>query len=128
MVYYLSCRFSEILEYAPDMEIDIPKFWAYLGEFVGPVVHHGSVSLHFLKDLSKPLMSTDKAAVLVSEVLHYVCHNQVRKSRHPLVQGKAPALKLIPYWVLDSIKHVWPSAWKILARCNFGDLSNWVSL
>ncbi|XP_064642911.1 eukaryotic translation initiation factor 4 gamma 1-like isoform X3 [Lineus longissimus] len=64
---------NEVLEYAEDMEIDIPKIWAYFGELIGPMVHDGSVPMVFLKDACKPLHGR-KAGVLVAAILHDASH------------------------------------------------------
>ncbi|XP_064599552.1 eukaryotic translation initiation factor 4 gamma 1-like isoform X2 [Liolophura sinensis] len=65
---------GKVLEYAEDMEIDIPKIWTYLGELIGPMVQDGSVPLNFLKQVCDPLKQSNKAGVLVSEVLHDAAH------------------------------------------------------
>ena len=71
------CRLLEILEFAEDMEIDIPKIWTYLGELVGQMIQDGSVPLSFLKQASKPLVASNKAGIFVAEVLHDACHREV---------------------------------------------------
>ncbi|XP_074654497.1 eukaryotic translation initiation factor 4 gamma 1-like isoform X3 [Tubulanus polymorphus] len=62
----------EVLEYAEDMEIDVPKIWEYLGELIGPMVQDGSVPLSFLRDAVKPVQA--KAGHLMSEILHCAGH------------------------------------------------------
>lgn len=66
-----------MLEFAEDMEIDIPKIWKYLGELIGPMVKDGSVPLSFLKSACEPLVQCRKAGVLVAEVLHDASHRLV---------------------------------------------------
>ena len=66
-----------MLEFAEDMEVDIPKIWMYMGELIGPVVQDGSVPLNFLKEAVEPLRRCNKAGVLVAEVLHAAAHNIV---------------------------------------------------
>lgn len=66
-----------MLEFADDMEIDIPKIWKYLGELIGPMIQDGCVPLTFLKDAAVPLIRCNKAGVLVAEVLHNACHSIV---------------------------------------------------
>jgi len=56
-----------ILEIADDMVIDVPKFWQYLGELVGPLVQHAGLS--FLASTVRCLSSTRYATLLVDEVL-----------------------------------------------------------
>ena len=72
-------RLIEILEFAEDMEIDIPKIWKYLGELVGQMIQDGSVPLSFLKQAAKPLVDSpsNKAGIFVAEVLHDACHREV---------------------------------------------------
>jgi len=60
---------NEVLEFAEDMEIDIPKIWSYFGELIGPMVQDSCVPMCFLKDACKPLFGR-KAGVLVAAVLH----------------------------------------------------------
>ena len=67
---YFLHRLSEILEFAEDMEINIPKIWTYLGELIGPMVQDGSVPLNFLKPACQPLKATNRAGELVVEVLN----------------------------------------------------------
>lgn len=41
-------RFSETLELADDMAIDIPHIWLYLAELVTPVLREGGISMREL--------------------------------------------------------------------------------
>ncbi len=60
---------GDVMEFAEDMEIDIPRIWQYLGELMGPMVQEdGSVPLHFLHTAVRPL--SVKAGKLLAEVLH----------------------------------------------------------
>ncbi|CAH1774611.1 unnamed protein product [Owenia fusiformis] len=61
---------QEILEFADDMEIDIPKIWNYLAELIGPMIQDSSVPLLFLKDAFQPLLRCNKAGKLAAAVLH----------------------------------------------------------
>ena len=63
-------RLNEILVCAEDMEIDIPMIWKYLGELIGLMVQDESVPLNFLKEACEPLIASDKAKILVAEILH----------------------------------------------------------
>ncbi|XP_041377348.1 eukaryotic translation initiation factor 4 gamma 1-like [Gigantopelta aegis] len=63
---------TEILQFAEDKEIDIPKIWKYLGELIGPMIQDGSVPLSFLQQACKPLIENNKAGILVAEILHDV--------------------------------------------------------
>lgn len=70
-------RLVEVLEYAEDLEIDIPKIWQYYGEIISPMIQDGSVPLSFLKEASKPLIANNKAGILLAEVLHDASHRDV---------------------------------------------------
>jgi translation initiation factor 4G len=59
------------------MEIDIPKIWQYFGELIGPMVQDGSVPLSFLRKAAEPLKESNKAGLLVAEVLHAASHREV---------------------------------------------------
>lgn len=65
----------EVLEYAEDMEVDIPMIWKYMGELIGPMVQDGSVPLSFLKEVAEPIKQCNKAGMLVAEVLHAAAQN-----------------------------------------------------
>ncbi|KAJ8391176.1 hypothetical protein AAFF_G00096050 [Aldrovandia affinis] len=66
--------FSETLELADDMAIDIPHIWLYLAELVTPVLKGGGVSLRELfSEFSKPLLPVGRAGILFSEILHLLC-------------------------------------------------------
>lgn len=94
MNLFASVRLGEVLEFAEDMEIDIPKIWTYLGELIGPMVQDGSVPLNFLKQVCDPLKQSNKAGVLVSEVLHDAAHRLVSGSPfyHSLLAKRSPQI------------------------------------
>ncbi|XP_060075672.1 eukaryotic translation initiation factor 4 gamma 3-like isoform X2 [Ylistrum balloti] len=69
----------EILQYAEDMEIDIPKIWQYFGELIGPMIQDGSVPFSFLKDAIEPLKASHKACVLIAAILHDASERQGHK-------------------------------------------------
>ncbi|XP_052760532.1 eukaryotic translation initiation factor 4 gamma 1-like isoform X2 [Mya arenaria] len=69
----------EVLEFAEDLEIDIPKIWQYYGELISPMIQDGSMSLSFLKNAVKPLIANNKAGVLLAEVLHDASHREGHK-------------------------------------------------
>ena len=71
------CRITEVIQYAEDMEIDIPKIWQYFGELIGPMVQDGSVPINFLRKVAEPLKENNKAGLLVAEVLHAACNREV---------------------------------------------------
>ncbi|KAI5095655.1 eukaryotic translation initiation factor 4 gamma 3 isoform X5, partial [Silurus meridionalis] len=66
--------FSETLEIADDMAIDIPHIWLYLAEIVNPVLRDGGISMRELfSEFSKPLLPVGRAGILFSEILHLLC-------------------------------------------------------
>ncbi|XP_062871620.1 eukaryotic translation initiation factor 4 gamma 3 isoform X3 [Trichomycterus rosablanca] len=66
--------FSETLETADDMAIDIPHIWLYLAELVNPVLREGGISMRELfSEFSKPLLPVGRAGILFSEILHLLC-------------------------------------------------------
>ncbi|KAI4881286.1 hypothetical protein NFI96_032553 [Prochilodus magdalenae] len=73
--------FSETLELADDMAIDIPHIWLYLAELVNPVLREGGISMRELfSEFSKPLLPVGRAGILFSEILHLLCkHMSHRK-------------------------------------------------
>ena len=62
-------RFTEVLEVAEDIEIDVPKIWLYLAEIVVPVIEDGTISLDILTKAPTTLMESGKGAQLLAEVL-----------------------------------------------------------
>uniref|UniRef100_A0A8C2KFV4 Eukaryotic translation initiation factor 4 gamma, 3a n=1 Tax=Cyprinus carpio TaxID=7962 RepID=A0A8C2KFV4_CYPCA len=66
--------FSEMLEQADDMAIDVPFIWLYLAELLSPLLREGGISMRELfSELSKPLLPVGRAAILLSEILHLLC-------------------------------------------------------
>ncbi|XP_073681574.1 eukaryotic translation initiation factor 4 gamma 3 [Garra rufa] len=66
--------FSEMLEQADDMAIDVPFIWLYLAELLSPLLREGGISMKELfSELSKPLLPVGRAAILFSEILHLLC-------------------------------------------------------
>ena len=71
IMYMLFFRLKDVLEFAEDMEIDIPKVWQYLGELISPMVQDGCcLPLSFLREGCQPLESCGKGGTLVSAILH----------------------------------------------------------
>uniref|UniRef100_A0A8C7BQA7 Eukaryotic translation initiation factor 4 gamma 3 n=1 Tax=Neovison vison TaxID=452646 RepID=A0A8C7BQA7_NEOVI len=72
--------FSETLELADDMAIDIPHIWLYLAELVTPMLKEGGISMReLLIEFSKPLLPVGRAGVLLSEILHLLCKQMSHK-------------------------------------------------
>ncbi|XP_061543106.1 eukaryotic translation initiation factor 4 gamma 3 isoform X3 [Phycodurus eques] len=66
--------FTDILEQADDMAIDIPHIWLYLAQLLTPVLKDGGFSMRELfSELSKPLLAVGRAGILISEILHILC-------------------------------------------------------
>ncbi|XP_068097770.1 eukaryotic translation initiation factor 4 gamma 3 isoform X4 [Hyperolius riggenbachi] len=73
--------FSETLELADDMAIDIPHIWLYLAELVTPMLKEGGLSLkELITEFNKPLISVGSGGgVLLSEILHLLCKQMSHK-------------------------------------------------
>lgn len=75
---------NEVLEYAEDMELDIPKIWDYLGEILAAALFQPSLPFHTLTKVYPPLVEAGKAAELAAKALLQV----------KLQQSEAAALAL----------------------------------
>ncbi|XP_072465273.1 eukaryotic translation initiation factor 4 gamma 3 isoform X7 [Notamacropus eugenii] len=72
--------FSDTLELADDMAIDIPHIWLYLAELVTPMLKEGGISMReLITEFSKPLLPVGRAGVLLSEILHLLCKQMSHK-------------------------------------------------
>nr|XP_020136638.1 eukaryotic translation initiation factor 4 gamma 3 isoform X15 [Microcebus murinus] len=72
--------FSETLELADDMAIDIPHIWLYLAELVTPMLKEGGLTMRELTiEFSKPLLPVGRAGILLSEILHLLCKQMSHK-------------------------------------------------
>ncbi|KAL2773258.1 eukaryotic translation initiation factor 4 gamma 3 isoform 12 [Daubentonia madagascariensis] len=72
--------FSETLELADDMAIDIPHIWLYLAELVTPMLKEGGITMReLIIEFSKPLLPVGRAGVLLSEILHLLCKQMSHK-------------------------------------------------
>ncbi|XP_020914522.1 eukaryotic translation initiation factor 4 gamma 1 [Exaiptasia diaphana] len=61
---------KQLLEFAEDMEIDIPHVWKYFGELIGPLILDNVLSLHLLSDCIVSLIQDKtKQAKLLAEIL-----------------------------------------------------------
>ncbi|XP_078522295.1 eukaryotic translation initiation factor 4 gamma 1-like [Lissotriton helveticus] len=64
----------EILEIGEDMEIDIPHIWQYLAEIITPILLEGGIPMsEVFREVTKPLVSIDKASILLVEILGLLC-------------------------------------------------------
>ncbi|MEE6482368.1 hypothetical protein FKM82_013231 [Ascaphus truei] len=72
--------FSETLELAEDMAIDIPHIWLYLAELVTPMLKDGGISMReLITEFSKALHPVGRGGVLLSEILHLLCKQMSHK-------------------------------------------------
>ncbi|XP_065277463.1 eukaryotic translation initiation factor 4 gamma 3 isoform X2 [Emys orbicularis] len=72
--------FSDTLELADDMAIDIPHIWLYLAELVTPMLKEGGISMReLIIEFSKPLLPVGRAGVLLSEIFHLLCKQMSHK-------------------------------------------------
>ncbi|XP_071840356.1 eukaryotic translation initiation factor 4 gamma 3-like isoform X2 [Apostichopus japonicus] len=60
---------NEILEFAEDMEIDIPLYWTYLGEIIGAMAAEGATNFAFLRDVVQKIPREGKSAECMAEIL-----------------------------------------------------------
>ncbi|XP_038075423.1 eukaryotic translation initiation factor 4 gamma 1-like [Patiria miniata] len=61
--------FKEVLMYADDMVLEIPRIWRHLGEMIGATFRDNSLSLKLLADMMEPVRAVDKAGDLMAEIL-----------------------------------------------------------
>ncbi|XP_072282819.1 eukaryotic translation initiation factor 4 gamma 3-like [Pyxicephalus adspersus] len=73
--------FSETLELADDMAIDIPHIWLYLAELVTPMLKEGGIALkELITEFNKALLPVGRGGgVLLSEILHLLCKQMSHK-------------------------------------------------
>ncbi|XP_042687519.1 eukaryotic translation initiation factor 4 gamma 3 isoform X1 [Centrocercus urophasianus] len=72
--------FSDTLEMADDMAIDIPHIWLYLAELLTPMLKEGGISMReLIQEFSKPLLPVGRAGVLLAEILHLLCKQMSHK-------------------------------------------------
>lgn len=60
---------KEILEFAEDLEIDIPLFWTYFGEIIGAMVAEGANSFAFLREVIQNITGKGKPALCMAEIM-----------------------------------------------------------
>ncbi|XP_047138831.2 uncharacterized protein LOC124814829 [Hydra vulgaris] len=60
---------ASIVQNAPDYAVDIPHFYEYLGEVIGPMVYDGALPLNRVKDTLEPLVKPNKAGDVMAEAL-----------------------------------------------------------
>ena len=60
---------NAVLEFAEDLQIDIPKFWEYFADMIGTILVEKTLDLNFLKESSTFLLESGLAGKYVSAVL-----------------------------------------------------------
>lgn len=55
---FTMCRLNEVLEFADDLAMDIPKLWMYMGEILAPLFSSATLPLSVLCEVPKPMVST----------------------------------------------------------------------
>ncbi|XP_053546211.1 LOW QUALITY PROTEIN: eukaryotic translation initiation factor 4 gamma 3 [Bombina bombina] len=72
--------FSETLDLADDMAIDIPHIWLYLAELVTPMLKEGGISLReLITEFNKALLPVGRGGDLLCEILHLLCKQMSHK-------------------------------------------------
>ena len=61
---------GSVIDFAPDLAVDIPLFYKYLGEILGPMVFEKIIKLTELKENLSPLMQFNKVGLVVAEALN----------------------------------------------------------
>ena len=62
-------RLNELLEFAEDLECDLPKFWDYVAEVLAPPVVGGGLPLADLKQGHDQVLQSGKMGKLVAKTL-----------------------------------------------------------
>ena len=68
---------AAVLEFAEDLEIEIPNLWSYLAQLIAPLFTHGDCTLSRLNDVCKPLQGIGKCSKLVAAILEEASHKTV---------------------------------------------------
>ena len=72
-----SCSLEQFLEYAEDIEIDIPQLWNYLGELLGPTAFDRNIDLNELFKCILKYVTKHKAAKLFAYMLQTATNDTV---------------------------------------------------
>ena len=72
-----SFRLEQVLEYAEDIEIDIPQLWNYLGELLGPTAFDGNIDLNEFFNCILKHVPKLKAAKLFAYMLQTATNDTV---------------------------------------------------
>ena len=72
-----SFRLEQVLEYAEDIEIDIPQLWNYLGELLGPNAFDGNIDLKELFNCILKYVPKHKAAKLFAYMVQTATNDTV---------------------------------------------------
>ena len=77
IIIIIDFRLEQILEYAEDIEIDIPQLWNYLGELLGASAFDGNIDLNELFKCVLRYVSNHKAAKLFAFMLQTATNDTV---------------------------------------------------
>ena len=77
IIIIIDFRLEQILEYAEDIEIDVPHFWNYLGELLGPTAFDGNIDLNKLFKCVLRYVPNHKAAKLFAYMLQTATNDTV---------------------------------------------------
>ena len=72
-----SFRLEQVLEYAEDIEIDIPQLWNYLGELLGPTAFDGNIDLNKFSNCILKYVPKLKGAKLFAYMLQTATNDTV---------------------------------------------------
>ncbi|XP_026465657.1 eukaryotic translation initiation factor 4 gamma 3-like isoform X2 [Ctenocephalides felis] len=62
------CGLEEVLEFADDLRVDIPKMWEYLADLIAPVLASECVNLKDIHKISHVLISQDLAGEFIAAI------------------------------------------------------------
>ncbi|CAI9740600.1 eukaryotic translation initiation factor 4 gamma 1 isoform X2 [Octopus vulgaris] len=60
---------NNVLEYAEDLEIDVPRIWTYFAQLISSLLGEGRLPWTILKEIVEPLKTTNKGGVFIAEIL-----------------------------------------------------------
>ena len=75
--YYF--RLKQVLEFAEDIAIDVPKIWEYIGILMGYMSYDGTIPLAEYREPLLDLLQCNKAGAVMAYMLHHIAHNMVCK-------------------------------------------------
>uniref|UniRef100_A0A7M4EWY5 Eukaryotic translation initiation factor 4 gamma 1 n=1 Tax=Crocodylus porosus TaxID=8502 RepID=A0A7M4EWY5_CROPO len=80
LLYQMVKAGGQVLDFAEDMEIDIPHIWLYLAELITPILREGGIPMEELfREIAKSLVPLGKAPTLLVEILGLLCKGMSHK-------------------------------------------------